>query len=471
MRFATRWWPRSLRSQLLLAYAFGLVFSALLVGALLAAFALPLNRYLLESGAVDDAYEIVDRIVFDEHGVPVGIDETRIERWIFSSLHDEVTVRVADATGKVIFSPTGETSLLAPDGRGFDPGIEGFALEIDGVPAHVGMAPVRRNGKTWYVQLAINDRFVMQMRNSVGMPVLYRGALLICLTFLGVFLLTTHVVLPRVLRPLEQTSRAAQRITPQTLDARLDARHLPDDISPLVLAFNQALERLQAGFRVQQEFLAQAAHELKTPLSLIRAQLELNPRSEANRHLIQDVDRMARQVQQLLLLAEASELHNYRIEDVEPMSVVNEVCGYMAHMAERHGMRIECGYEGDASSWQADRGALFTLIKNLLENAIQHSPVGGLVTLAATPAGFVVADQGPGVDPDDLDKIFQRFWRGSARRDIGSGLGLALCKEIAQAHGWQIAARQGTAGLEVEVSMRQVPVASEIAIPTPVETV
>jgi signal transduction histidine kinase len=91
------------------------------------------------------------------------------------------------------------------------------------------------------------------------------------------------------------------------------------------------------------------------------------------------------------------------------------------------------------------------LLKNLLENAIQHSPPGGTVTVQAEPAGFRVTDEGPGVAPADLGKLFERFWRGPTRRDEGAGLGLSICQEIARAHQWQIMARPSQPGLEVQV--------------------
>jgi len=96
---------------------------------------------------------------------------------------------------------------------------------------------------------------------------------------------------------------------------------------------------------------------------------------------------------------------------------------------------------------RANRGALFTLLKNLLENAIQHSHAGSVVQLRAESNLISVQDEGPGESPEDLPKLFTRFWRSAERRDLGAGLGLSICREIATAHGWDLLARRREAGM------------------------
>ncbi|WCM93948.1 HAMP domain-containing histidine kinase [Acidovorax sp. NCPPB 2350] len=451
MSFGKPRWPASLRMRLLATCAVGMVLSAALVGLCVFMLATPLSRYLLQNIVADNAAGIAEHIRFDAAGRPTGLDETKIEPWILTSLRDELVLRILDAQGQVVYPPGEREGPLAPDGQGFDPSRAAFTLVREGVTMHAATAPLKHRGQVWYVQFATSDRLVLLMHESIGMPALQRGIVLSCLVFLAVFMVTTHFTLKRMLAPLRAASAEARRITPRTLEARLHERGLPTEIQPLVAAFNTALDRLQHGFQTQQEFLASAAHELKTPLALIRAQVELEPQGPSAPDLLKDVDRMARQVQQLLHLAEASELHNYKIECIDPRLTIREVADYMDRVARRHTVHIDLRLGDGPLQWQADRGALFTLLKNLLENAIQHSPVGGVVRLSASPSGMVVADQGPGVPAAQLPRIFDRFWRGAARRDDGAGLGLSICQEIASAHRWRIAARVGTAGLEVEV--------------------
>ncbi|RYF21077.1 MAG: HAMP domain-containing protein [Comamonadaceae bacterium] len=456
MRFKKLRWPRSLRSRLLVVYALGMTLSALLVGTAVMLLAEPFNRYMLQCGSTEFAEGLAGRIAFGADGTPIGFDETKIERWVLTGFGDEVIVRIADAEGRVVFAPAGEFTALTADGAPFAPRTQAFALTRKGVAMHAATAEVLHQGRRWYVQFAASDRLVLQMRESFGIPALHQGMLVIGITFLTVFLLATHITLQRMLKPLRIASQEAQRITPQTLDARVRTDGLPKELAPLVEAFNHALDRLQTGFRTQQEFLANAAHELKTPLALIRAQIELEPSDQRNPYLLQDVDRMARQVQQLLHLAEASEPRNYRPEPVDPQAAMAEVCGYMERVARQGGVRIVQQVDAAGPGWQADRGALFTLFKNLLENAIQHSPLGGVVTVAADAdaGGFSVADRGTGVAPADLGRLFDRFWRGASRRDEGAGLGLSICQEIARAHGWRIEAMPGADGVGLVMRVR-----------------
>jgi len=220
---------------------------------------------------------------------------------------------------------------------------------------------------------------------------------------------------------------------------------------------------VEHGYRVQQDFLATAAHELKTPLALIRAQIELMPPDAERDALLRDVAHMTRQVQQLLLLAEASEAHNYAFAATDVAEVAREAAQYLDRMARAAQVRIELAPQPNAAPWEADRGALFTLLKNLLENAIQHAPAGTAVVVEVGASALSVRDFGPGVTPDQLPRLFARFWRGAHRRDHGAGLGLAICQEISQAHGWTLAARHGGPGLRLVVS-RQAGLPTEAAI-------
>jgi signal transduction histidine kinase len=106
----------------------------------------------------------------------------------------------------------------------------------------------------------------------------------------------------------------------------------------------------------------------------------------------------------------------------------------------------------EGGQWQADRSALFTLLKNLLENAIQHAPRGTEVRMHVSAGALRVRDWGPGVDREQLPHLFTRFWRGPHRRDHGAGLGLTICQEIARAHGWMLSAKRAEPGLLFELS-------------------
>lgn len=460
--FVKSHWPRSFRGRLLLVYVAGMLLSGGLVMAAVMVLLEPFERYMLQHSVIDRAEQIAKIIRFDAAGLPLGPDRARIEDWPFASLSEEVVLRIVDPHGTAFYTTDGQRAPLAPVGSGFDPLAKGFVMEKDGVSMHAATVPLKRPGRTWYVQFAISDRIVLLMQHSIGLPALRQGIVATCLTFLVIFFITTHLTLRRVLRPLRVASRQAQRITPQSLGDRLELQDLPSELVPLVDAFNRALDRVQLGFQTQQEFLANAAHELKTPLSLIRAQVEMGGHASGNGsgqspYLLQDIDRMARQVQQLLHLAEASEPRNYRIERCDPRSTILEASDFMDRVAERGQVQIALLFDEGVGPWHVDRGALFTLLKNLLENAIQHCPPHRTVRLQVHGRGFVVSDEGPGVAQEHLGKLFERFWRGASRRDEGAGLGLSICQEIVTAHGWTIEARNGAVGLEVRVTHASIP--------------
>lgn len=460
MRSKALRWPHSLRARLLVIYALGMSLSVVLVGATTMVLAEPFHRFMLRHATGDAAEALARCVLFDPQGRPTGFDETKIERWLLTTFGDEAQIRIIDAQGRVVFSPVpGDATVFHGEGD-LGRGTRSFAFERNGVAMHGAASEILRGGPRWYVYFAGSDRLMVQMRETFSQPALFQGMLAVGLTFLAVFLVATHLTLQRMLRPLSVAARHARRITPQSLDARLAGDDLPVEIKPLIDAFNDALNRLQTGYQAQQEFLANAAHELKTPLALMRAEIEQDPPEARNPNLLEDIDRMGRQVQQLLHLAEASEARNYAMEAVEPLTAVAEVCSYMERAAQLHGVQIVATAEHREDGalppagplrWRADRGALFTLMKNLLENAMQHSPPGGTVAVHMGHDGFTVTDEGPGVASSELDRLFERFWRGEARRDIGAGLGLSICTEIARNHGWTIEARRGDVGLRMEV--------------------
>lgn len=450
MRFAKLRWPRSLGARLLATYVAGILVCVLVIVVVSAA-ALLLRGDTWNEGISTHARLIGRQLQFDAAGHPVGLNESELPTWLYSGMGKETSVRVLDAAGYVVM-PAGQGALaLHKEGRGFEPRDHAFDSVADGLPVRVVTHRVDHEGQRWYVQVAVSQRLIELMDRSVGLPALGQGILVACLASVLVFAVAMHFTLGRMLRPLRAASESAARITPRTLDARLSVQGLPSEMLPLIEAFNRALDRLQTGYIAQQDFLAAAAHELKTPLSLIRGQVELGGDSDAafdRDALIRDVDQMARHVSQLLHLAEATELCNYEIRRVGAAALVDEVGDYIGRLAVRREVHLDLRVAPDATCWQADRGALFTLLKNLLENAIQHSPPHGVVRLAADARRISIRDEGAGIPARDLPMIFDRFWRGAGRRDEGAGLGLAICQEIALAHGWQLTAHAASPGTE-----------------------
>jgi signal transduction histidine kinase len=267
------------------------------------------------------------------------------------------------------------------------------------------------------------------------MPVTIKTIVLLTAIIFGVTLtFTVH----RVLKPLREASSAAALITPRNLTTRLPVEGVPSEIKPLIHAFNETLGRLENGFSVQQQFLASAAHELQTPLTLIRAQIELQPEINGKELLFREIDLMARQVRQLLHLAEVSESQNFSFGEVNSVAVARDVLAYLARKADTKHIKLELETTDAPGAMWADRSALFILLKNIVENAINVSPPYGAVWLIIGAVSIQVQDEGPGIRQEHLPFLFKRFWRAPDAKHDGAGLGLAICKEIAIAHEWRL---------------------------------
>lgn len=465
MRFVKMNWLSSLSVKVLLAYVIGAVLSIVLLMVASAAIVHSQGDALSGFDVASTTRDLAGEMRFDSAGVPVGIGDGRLDRhgdfqidddfklgWIFDSLQHEAAYRVLDASGKVVLFSTAGVAFWPEAGASRRLERGRFEFERDGVAMRGATEIVERNGKVWYMQFAVSTRFLHLIYQAFALPFTGAGITLFSLVLLFVFGPCVYITLRYALKPVRRISESAAGISPRSIHARLPAHAVPREIAPLVESFNRVLERLEQGYRIQQEFLATAAHELKTPLALVRAQVELGAPSAERSMLLGDVEHMSRQVQQLLHLAEASEAQNYHPVTVDMREVVHEAATYLQRMANAAGVRVELPKQAVGVCWTADRGALFTLLKNLLENAIQHTPAGTLVSVEVDATTLSVRDWGPGVPQDQLPKIFARFWRGHHRRDQGAGLGMAICQEIAVAHGWSLGAYRADPGLRVVVS-------------------
>lgn len=443
MPFVKTLQTNSLSVKIIGAYIAGVVLSVLIMVLVVEGFQRFRSPLLVDEDISEHAEDLAEGLRFDASGVPVGLDiEVEDLVWIFDSLKADLAYRVFDASGHMVLqSPAGD-AFWTPDRGQIDPLKPGrFDFQRGGQPMRGATEVVEHQGQKWFVQFGATARLAELFRLEFALPFMGIGIMFFSLVMLFVFGLCAYMTFRHVLKPLREVSMSAAAISPRSLHARLQSEGVPTEIAPLVESFNRVLERVERGYRVQKEFMATAAHELKTPLALIRAQTELLDKGNDRQALLQDVEHMSRQVQQLLLLAETSETHNYSFSPVDVLEVVREATNYLQRMAEAAGVRLDISGGQQTVEWTADRSALFTLLKNLLENAIQHSPPGSVVCVAVGPSSLTVRDHGPGVHADELPKLFVRFWRGDHRRDQGAGLGLAICLEIAEAHGWTLSAQ------------------------------
>ncbi len=286
-----------------------------------------------------------------------------------------------------------------------------------------------------------------------------KGVLLPQFVILPVAVLLVWLALARGIRPLADLQQRI-RLRDSTDLSPIETAGVPDEVAPLVGSINDLLQRLDHTIAAQRHFLADAAHQLKTPLAGLRMQAELAARDiEAGRgdaatltHSLEQIavstQRAAHMVNQLLAMARADAAAGQVLarQPVDLAGLVRSVVrDFVAKAMER---RIDLGYEGPEDGAPAGPVTLLgepvllgELVRNLVDNALQYMPAGGTVTARVLPDPFgqvvvlQVEDTGPGIPPAERDAVFRPFYRALGTQVDGSGLGLAIVQEIAQRHG------------------------------------
>jgi signal transduction histidine kinase len=254
----------------------------------------------------------------------------------------------------------------------------------------------------------------------------------------------TWIAAGRVLAPLRSLTATAHSISESNVSQRIPVRG-SDEIAELAITFNEMLDRLQAALTSQRNFISDAGHELRTPITIIRGHLELlgddpQERAETVALVLDELERMSRLVNDLLLLAKAERPDFLTLETVGVSAFTEEVYAKAKALGDRD-WQLESQASGKIV---ADRQRLTQALMNLAQNAAQHTSAGDAIVLGSAltngHVGFWVRDTGTGIAPEDRERIFQRFARAanSRRRSEGAGLGLAIVSAIAEAHGGRV---------------------------------
>ncbi|SAL62143.1 ATP-binding protein [Caballeronia telluris] len=318
----------------------------------------------------------------------------------------------------------------------------------------------------WRVYSAIVGDNVVQLaqplsiRNRLAAGVAWRTLwpLVLLLPFLG---LAVWLIVGRGLAPLQRVTRALDTRHPEALEPLPDTR-LPQEVQPVVHALNALLSRLATALDTQKAFVADAAHELRTPLAAVQIQAQLvaraqddGARKEALADLQAGIARATRLAEQLLALARAEPDSKTSMQDVDLHALVDECVGASVLLAQERG--VDLGIEtSEAATVTGNRDALRVMLNNLIDNATKYTPRGGRVdvSLKVEEGRPVVriADSGPGIPADERERVFDRFYRvgegaSRTRTDVaGSGLGLAIVKRIADQNGARVVLGESAAG-------------------------
>lgn len=266
----------------------------------------------------------------------------------------------------------------------------------------------------------------------------------VMLSVLAIASLLAWIVAGRALAPLVTLTEAVRTIRESDLTRRIPVQGA-DEVQELTVRFNEMLDRLQTAFAIQRNFISDAGHELRTPITIIRGHLELlgsDPveQEETLAIVTDELDRMSRFVSDLLLLAKAEQPNFLQLDVVDLAPLTEEWFAKAQTLGDRHWLLDSKG----TGRIVGDRQRLTQAMMNLAQNAANHTEPSDTITIgSAIDQNYVrlwVRDTGQGISPEDQDRIFERFARAanSQRRSEGAGLGLAIVKAIAQSHGGRV---------------------------------
>jgi signal transduction histidine kinase len=271
-------------------------------------------------------------------------------------------------------------------------------------------------------------------------------------------LVTTPAVVRRSFAGLVDTAEQAARIDINTRGLQLPVQRVPQEIAPLVRAFNQTLARLAHGYDQHNRFLTDAAHELRTPIAILRTRAELLTKEPQSERLLQDIERLSHLAQQLLD-------HQMLERPADERQIVDLVELGRRVAADFAPLAIEAGYDlafepapQEKVHVRGNSSQIERALANLLRNAIDHGGGAGTITVAVDKSGGMeVRDEGPGIPPAERENVFQPFYRLQPQ-SRGAGLGLNLARRIAELHGGSVRILSGaSAGAWVRMELPTLP--------------
>jgi len=394
----------------------------LLLAAILAAFSASVYLSLAYAvrGQLDDSLRTVGHLLVEEVDIRDGqaIPD-------FDPLPSDLRVALYDRAGRLLFSHGELPGPLAPGYRTVEWEGQSWRQFATPLPQGLGLVVVMRSEETLDNLLA-----QLHFRLLVSVPVT-----LLVAAWGGWFLAS------RALGPIDEVTRTAAAIEAASdLTQRLRPVRVKDELGRLVTTLNAMLGRLEASFARQRQFTADAAHQLRTPLAVVRGRAELTlkrPRSEGEyREALADIfahsEHMTQLVSKLLRLARGDAGVPLELETLDLATVAGSVAESMRARAEEAGLELRVG-PLDAAPVEADQTGIIELVFSLLDNAIKFTPPGGVVTVSTGPTFVKIQDTGCGIEQDQTELIFERFHRLGVERQ-GTGLGLAICRNIAHDH-------------------------------------
>ncbi len=392
---------------------------------------------------------------------------------------EEIPLKPADEFVQ-IFTPDGSYVATSPNLKGrslpFRPELansipsqfEAVSISGDASPALLGATNIALNGQPYVVAIAASLSNVRAIQRRLLVTLLSLIPAAILLSLIGGALLARQAI-----EPLDRMTTTAQQISAEHLTKRIELQRADVELRSLADSFNQMLDRLDQSFKQIRQFTADASHELRTPVSILMGETELAVNNlldyeECKAALAsrrEELQRMARIIDDLLALSQFDfaerTLQSKRLDFTD---LVIEVCEQQRNQARVKGVELEL-IDTVPVTIEGDSSRLRQMVRNILDNAIKYTPKGGKVTVELQPSDdgmcvLRVSDTGIGIPESSMPHIFDRFYRvdkARTREEGGSGLGLSIVKEIAEAHGGRIGVQsQVGAGTILTVVLKDV---------------
>jgi signal transduction histidine kinase len=327
------------------------------------------------------------------------------------------------------------------------------------------MMPLTINGNiigTLWIDRGTPPRVVQLILSLIGPTALVSVMLGILTLIIGL------LVVRRVINPLSEVIAAAEAVSTGDLTARVPVGARNDDLTALSIHFNHMADELERSDKQRRNLLADIAHELRTPITIMRGRLEgildgVYPADEAHiAPALEETYLLERLVEdlRLLALAEANQLR-YEMKPVQLNELMETILGLFSAQAGERNIQLNLVAEANLPEVMVDPQRFQQVVGNLIDNALRYAPEGSTINLdiqrKADGIELSVADEGPGIPEDELEHVFDRFWRGEksrARSTGGAGLGLSIARQLVEAQGGKIAARNRTPnGFEVLITL------------------
>jgi len=366
-------------------------------------------------------------------------------------------INLLNPEGKTVVSSANAPPALLPVfsqyGRHMQDELASFSnVYLTDSPIRLASIPITWKGYQYVLQIGTSIKPIAYiLRHKLYEIAISSTVVLVLMGFLG------NLFATRILRPVSEITKTAQDITHEDLSARIEARHVDEELRRLVDAFNEMIARLEKSFKLMSDFGSHVAHELKTPITIIRGEAEVALRKDRDpeeykrviRVSLEESGRILKTIEDMLLLARLDwrpELFTF--EQIDSAEFFGEIAEQARMLASRKNISFQSDIPADKTTIRGDRIHLRRLFFNLINNAIKFTPEHGKVVLAIKKdkgrISSSVTDTGIGIDEKDLPKIFDRFFhidRTGQEDEIGNGLGLSIAQSIAKIHNGDITAK------------------------------